>query len=616
VRRAIIAIGFAAALLLAVAAFLFTNDDWLRAQVENEVASVTGRTLKIAGDFRVDWSLTPRVHAEQVKLDNALWGSHPVMLEVERAEFTLSVIDLLRGELVFPEVSLAKPRVLLEFSADGKRNWIFEREQERSDGDAPRIGRLSVDSGTLHYRNPAAQTDVVLAVATLASAPEHARTQIEAKGVFRGMKTHASGAGGPVLSLRDETLPYPLVINAQIDATRASVRGEVTGLVSLSNVNLDIKLQGPGLRELGKIIEISLPESAKYWVSGNLTRERETWRFVAFKGALGKSDVAGEFLFERGGERPLIRAALESEQLVLDELPLSRKDWGARPLALQRLRNFDADITLKAKSIHRDERALGNLSAQFKLNHGELKLDPLKFELGGGKVDATASLDARAEPPQSNASVTVSQLRLEKVFKKTSGTAAGNAKIKSSGGSFEEIVANSNGGVSFVVSDGEISGLLVSYAGLNAMGLFAALTGDRSRVPVNCAVGDFALKSGVMHTEVLVIDTTKTDIAGTGTIDLVKSAWNLTFSPLKEEEGIFSGLFSDGAPVRVSGTFKHPKFSADSSGVAARVGASAVLGIINPLAALIPLLPSGPETAANCAKLVEESRKREVRRAN
>ncbi|MGH8727495.1 MAG: AsmA family protein, partial [Burkholderiales bacterium] len=450
-----------------------------------------------------------------------------------------------------------------------------------------------------------------LAIETDPSAPEARRTRAVARGTFRGLKASGEGWGGPILNLRDKTLSYPLDVKAQIGATSAAVRGDVTGLVALTKINLELKLQGPGLHELGKIIEISFPDSAKYWVSGNLTREGDTWRFIAFKGALGKSDVAGEFLFERGGDRPFVRAELSSKQLVLDELParkMGRKDRDAKPAQFERLRHFDADVTVEAKSIRREQRAFGNLSARFKLNRGELKLAPLKFDFAGGKVDSNATLNAAAEPPELNAALTVAQLRLEQVFQKTNGTAGGNAKVKSSGGSFQDIVANSNGHVSFAVSEGEISGLLVSYVGMNSMGLFSALIGDRTRIPINCAVGDFALKKGVMHTEVLVVDTTKTDIAGTGTIDLAKRTWDLTFSPLKEEKGIFSGLFSDGAPVHVGGTFKNPKFKTDASGITARGGAALALGIINPLAALIPLLASGPDKETNCASLMSEAR--------
>jgi uncharacterized protein involved in outer membrane biogenesis len=595
-----------AGLLLVAALVLLNNDAWLRALIEHEVAARTGRTLQISGDFRVDWSLTPRIHAEKVTLDNAPWGSHPTMLEVERVDCNVSLFDFLLGDLVLPEVALSRPWALLEFNSEGERNWILERRQKRTD-DPPRIVRLTIDSGKIRYRNPTANTDVALDLATVESAPEAARTRIDAKGVFRGLKASAVGTGGAVLSLRDESLRYPLDIKLEIGSTRASARGEVSGLVTLSKVNLDTRLQGPGLRELGKIIEIPLPDTAKYWVAGNLSRDGDSWRFVAFKGVLGKSDLAGEFAFDRQGERPFVHANVTSKQLVIDDLPLNAKD-DSRPAKLKRLRDFDADIKLDAKSVRVKERVVGDLSARLKLAGGELQFDPLKLQLGGGRINATALVDARTEPPQMNIGMTMSELQLEKLFRRTRGTAAGSANVVSSGSSFADIVANSNGEVRFVVSEGEISNLLVSYMGLDAAGLFSSLIGD-SNVPVNCAIGDFALKGGVLHTQALVIDTTKSDIAGSGTINLAKRTWDLTFSPLMEE-GILSGLISDGAPVHVGGTFKNPEFSADTSGVAVRAGAAVALGIINPLAALIPLLPSAADKEANCAQLVEATHAR------
>ncbi|MGH8727496.1 MAG: AsmA family protein, partial [Burkholderiales bacterium] len=152
-RALTVLVGVAGVLFIAFA-FLFNSDDWLRSLIEYQVAARTGRALNIAGGFGVDWSLHPRIHAEQVSLENAPWGSRPKMLEVERVAFTVSLVNLLKGDLVVPEVALSRPLVVLEFGPEGERNWILKRKRK------PRIERLTVDSGALVYRNPAAQTDL------------------------------------------------------------------------------------------------------------------------------------------------------------------------------------------------------------------------------------------------------------------------------------------------------------------------------------------------------------------------------------------------------------------------------------------------------------------------
>ncbi|HET6757016.1 MAG TPA: AsmA family protein, partial [Burkholderiales bacterium] len=487
-------------------------------------------------------------------------------------------------------------------SADGRRNWILERNQKRSD-DPPVIERLTVDSGTFVYRNPAHATNLTVAIATDSSVEEGRQTRVSARGLFRGLKASAEGTGGPVLNLRDKTSPYPLDVRAQLGSTSASAKGAVTGLVALSEVNLSMSLQGANLRQLGSILEIVLPATPKYSVAGQLVRNGRTWKFTEFEGSLGKSDLSGSIEFERESERPMLRADLQSRQLFLDELKRESKE----PPQFARLRGFDADVKLAAQMAKREQRSIGGLTAHLRLDHGELKIDPLDFAAASGTVNSSLTLNARNDPPSARAAVKVSSIQLDSLFPKAKGTLAGSADLAGHGQSFEAMLGSSGGDVQFAISDGEISQLLVSLVGLNATGLFRSLIGERERIPVNCAVGDFKVQDGVMRTEALVIDTDKTDMAGAGTINLKNKTYDLTFTPLEEKEGIFSRFLPGGAPVHVSGTFKNPRFSSDATGIATRGGAALALGVINPLAALIPLLAPGSEKDANCAALMQKA---------
>ena len=61
-------------------------------------------------------------------------------------------------------------------------------------------------------------------------------------------------------------------------------------------------------------------------------------------------------------------------------------------------------------------------------------------------------------------------------------------------------------------------------------------------------------------------------------------------------------------PVRLRGTFKSPSVSLDPAKLGARVGVAALLGLLNPLAALIPFIDTGSKdeaqrTASGCVQL-------------
>jgi hypothetical protein len=58
------------------------------------------------------------------------------------------------------------------------------------------------------------------------------------------------------------------------------------------------------------------------------------------------------------------------------------------------------------------------------------------------------------------------------------------------------------------------------------------------------------------------------------------------------------------SPIHIVGSFANPDVSVDKGGLVRRLGSAALLGLINPLAALIPLVETGTGTDANCVELL------------
>lgn len=55
---------------------------------------------------------------------------------------------------------------------------------------------------------------------------------------------------------------------------------------------------------------------------------------------------------------------------------------------------------------------------------------------------------------------------------------------------------------------------------------------------------------------------------------------------------------------RLGGTFSDPSVAVEKGPLALRAGAAILLGMVNPFAALIPLIETGPGTDSNCAELL------------
>ncbi|MEO5572941.1 MAG: AsmA family protein [Gammaproteobacteria bacterium] len=623
---------------IAVIAIFLSVFDWnlLRGYIGAKVTEKTGREFAINGNLDVDFlPFPPRIHAEQLRLANAEWGTGKTMLDIPQLDFSIRLLSLLKGDIVLPEVSLSDPKVLLEKSADGRRNWILKRQQSIKD-QAPRIERLTVGKGTLTFRDPAIKTDMTVAVAPASTTQDARQTGIKftAQGVLKGQPIKAEGQGGKVLSLFDQQTPYPLKADIQIGKTRALVDGTVTGLAALAAVNTQLDLRGDDLSDLFLLTGVSLPSTPPYRISGRLIRKGNTWQLDKFSGKVGDSDLAGDFNVDVSGKKPFVRANLISRKLDIDDLggligappqtgagetASAAQKKAAAQLAsrarvlpnmefkLDRLRAVDADVTLTAKSITGRKLPLDDLKAHLKLANGVLTLQPLNFGVAGGNVISNIVLRTRTEPATAQADITFKRLSLNKLFptikltETSIGLIGGKAKFTGSGNSFAKLLATADGRAGFSMSGGQISNLLLEIIGIDGAEIIKFLFGGDETVAVRCMVADFKVNNGLMNTEVFVLDTVDTNITGDGNINLKDESIHLTLRPLPKDPSFLSAR----SPLFARGTFKKPTFAPDMQKVAARAGAAVVLGaLLTPLAAIIPLIETGPGEDSDCKGLI------------
>lgn len=609
--------------------------NWLRGYIGEKVTEKTGREFVIAGNLDVDLSLTPRVRMERVRFANAAWGRERNMLDIEVLEFTIDLARLFTGRVLLPEVALSRPAVVLEKSKDGRKNWVLDKQQ-KGDAALPEVGRLVMDKGTLVFRDPVINTDVRVDLATAARNQDlrQAALLFKAQGHYKGLPSSAEGRGGSVLMLRDMTRAYPINTQLQVGATRATLNGTITGLDKFSAAELNVDLQGKSLADLFPIFGVILPASPPYHIKGYLSHTGDVWEARDFSGGLGDSDIAGTIKIDIADKRPKLSGKLVSRTLDVDDLAgfigappktgpgetatteqkkvvaeLEKKTrvLPDKEFKLEQLQKFDADITLTGKSIKREGLPLDDLKVHLILHEGELKLNPLNFGVAGGNVISQIALDARRNPMVFNTDIQFKQLSLKRLIpkldmsEKSAGIIGGRAQLGGAGNSFAKLMASADGQMGFAMSGGQISNLLLEYAGIDGAEIMKFLFGGDKSVPVRCGVADFKVTDGVMKTEVLVFDTQDTNVKGEGSINLNNESLNLTLRPYPKDASILSLR----SPLQAKGTFKDPEFAPDMTSIGGRGGAAVVLGaLINPLAALIPLIETGPGKDSNCAALI------------
>ena len=617
--------------------------NWLRGPIERMATEKTGRVLAINGDLKLKFGWpSPRIHAGAVTFANPGWAREKQMVAADAVEIAIDLPQLLRKNIVFPEVRLERPVVFLEQGTDGRQNWLLDPNQQ-DEAARIRIDRLTLDQGRVGYDDAGQKTSIRSELSTRL-ATSHTQTAgagltFTAQGQYKGLPLKAHGSGGPVLGLRDESTPYPLKVELTVGHTGVKAEGTVTSLLKFSAMDMRLSLRGASLAQLYPLLGIAVPETRAYATEGHIVHGGQTWRYENFSGRIGDSDIAGTVQIDTGGKRPAMKADLVSRLLDLADLgPLI----GARPGSVQaakqaapppsqtaapisvharvlpdtpfktdRWDSVDAEVTLKARTIRRaKELPLENLVTHLSLRDSVLRLDPLTVGVAGGHINAVISLDGQKDPIQAHARVRAGKLLIAKLFptvelNKTSiGEVNGEFDLAGKGNSVGSMLSSSNGKVGLVVASGEISKMMMEKVGLHLWEILELkVTGDKL-VKLRCGVADFEVKKGTMHADALIFDTEVTTIVGTGSIDLGQERLDLTLN----QKTKYTSPVALRSPIYVRGSFARPEVGVDKGRVAARTLGAIALGIVNPLLALLPLIDAGPGRDSDCAQLVRDAR--------
>ena len=608
-------VGLVLALLIVLALFITFGLNTLRGPITRAVTEATGRKLQIEGDLKPIWSWThPRFRAEKISFANPDWATEATMFTAEAVEASVSLLGLLRGRVVVPEVHLESALVNLEQDAKGQKNWILDRDQKEEKKESRvRIGLLTMDHGQLNYDDAVRDISIQADLNTDETGIVFATT-----GIYQGLDLTASGHAGQVLSLREEGAPFPLKVEAKIGETTLIVEGRITGIVGLKGIDTSIQLSGKSMSDLYDIVNVAFPQTKAYRTSGHLIRDGTVVRYQNFTGKVGQSDLSGTLQVDTGGKRPFMQGELLSKVMDLGDLgvvvgtqqPRKTGVLPDSPFDPGRWDSVDADVTIKAGTIKRPKQLpLQNLSARIQMKDRVLTLNPLEFGIAGGKLVGPVKLDGSKDTIRADVNMRIQKLQLGQLFptieqNKTSvGDLGGIVELSGTGNSVGRMLASANGKIGVFMDGGKISRFMMELVALDLWDAARVKLRGDEQIGIRCAIADFAVKNGMMETNAFIFDTSVVVVEGGGTVNLKTEEMNLKLNPKPKD----SSIASLNSPLYVRGTFGDPKVAPDMGKLAAKGIGVVVLGVINPLLAVLPLLKEGKDQDSNCEQLVAQA---------
>lgn len=649
--------GVAAVFALLVAVVVLFPWDLLRGPLNRYVSDKTGRHFEITRKLDVKLGRTTRILADGIEFANPQWAQDRHLVTAQAAEIDIRLWPLLQGRVVLPMVKLTQPKIGLQVEADGRRSWALGRDTS-DPSNLPDIGALVVDEGSVHYlaKHQGADilTDFVISesmapsIAVSATATGAASGALplsfKSRGTWKSQPFTAAGRTGNVVYLSEPLKsPFPAQVKATAGGTTLTANGSIASLQTLDGANAAFTLQGANLADLYKLVGVVLPETPRYSLAGNLSKEGQVWQVRKINGKLGNSDLAGDLAFDRSQAVAQLTGQLQSKAMDFDDLaplvglPEQPRSAAALPqvaapaasarararaatpaskvlptatLDLARLKAMNADVKYTAVKITNVRGLpLDRMSVQIGLKDGVLRLDPMDLGLAGGKMVGRLSIDGNSNPAVVQVRLDGRALELNKLFpgfkltQASFGKVHGLIDLKGSGNSAATMLASSSGNVALLMGKGQISNLLLEFAGLDGGEIIKFMIGGDKNVNLRCAATAFDVNKGLMTARAFVIDTEDTVIYGTGGISLANETIDLTLKPLPKD----SSILSLRSPLKLAGSFSSPKAGVDKAALGGRAGIALALAAINPLLALAATIETGPGQDANCRQVLREA---------
>ncbi len=522
-----LAAGVPLIVLLAIAAFPFGI---LKDVVADRLSKRFGRPVTIAGMERIGvFGFTPTIAVKGVTIPQADWAGSGDFLRLREARVSFPVWPLLTGTFKPRDIEADGLQLALVRDASGRTNWARPGEPE-SGGSSNDLKGLVIRDSVIRYRDARRGRNAVMAVTSDAQGLRATGT-----GSIRSTPVRIAFAGASVA----QPTPGPWPFRAAIDgaALRMRATGRMDRPLDTDAMTLDVEARAADLRLIDAVIEAGLFGTRPVALTAHVRHDAPKWVVTNLKGTIGKSDVSGHVTVDKRDGRTRLDGAVSSQRFDFDDL--SSDEGLAKGAALERaigprvvpntridLSNIDTTDGRIAVKVARVFSRGGSTSVTgvqgvLVLDRQRLRVEPLTIRLAGGTARGVATVDQRngATSPTLTIDLRLTGTRVE-ALAGTGGAFAGQvtarARLTGRGETIRAAIGQSTGRIGFVVRDGALPARYAAALGFDA-GRTLLADGD-DRAGLRCVVLGLAVKNGRGAASPLVVDTTSSQLRGTGTV--------------------------------------------------------------------------------------------------
>lgn len=578
--------------------------------IETLISAGLDRPIHIEKSITVSTSLQPSFFLEGLRIQNPDGFTTPDFLFMDLAKIQIELLPLFQLKVHIADFQVKDLHITLEETQKGEVNWIFNSDVDEVNGTTP---EADVQSEPLPYQsNRQLGSDSVVIRNLLLENITVTRYKPDEKNPIKHKLERCLGSMVPGKPLRIEmagkvdahqyaaeisiaSLDEFLTDNkswmdivASIAKTEIRLSGNVDLETATKSLALQMSIAGANLSDWNNLLNLELPPFADYRVAAELHLDDKTFDLRKLQIQTGLSSLNGSAKIVRDHEITDIMIELRSPLFQIDDFIFEDWSWSQEePISLSQddsdnknekpsptiqpetsqernlklldpefLQQFSCSITIEAEKVLSGDDTLGSGQLKMALMDGRISIDPLIFALPKGLIRVSASVKPGIRA--SNATLTATMdnfdigifVRRSKPDSDMGGYVNLDIDLHSSASSFPELLANGNGHFDF---SGNLKNFGSGIIDLWAVNLVAAIVSntDKKQSQINCAVGRWTVKDGMLISDAFFIDTSKIRICATGQADFKQNRIDMQVEPKAKK----AQFFSLATPLEIHGSF-------------------------------------------------------------
>jgi AsmA protein len=590
-KRALL-IGLAAAVLvvaLVVALPFLIPLSVYRAQIEQQATRATGRVVKIDGPLRISLFPVLGLRADNTSLASVPGGAHPHLAETESVEVAVALAPLLSGHIEVSQIVLVHPQIHLDVDKAGSANWTLAGLKASSsapaNGPAPiHFVDVKVEDGELTYASAQSGNQRSL---------DHfnADLNMPAGGKFTAVgsfdqhgKTISFDAAVDNFDAMSAGVESPAHLSFASDLFQAGFAGKVS---RDGEADGDLRFETSSLRDVADLFGHPIASGGglgHFSIESQFSAHNKVYALSGIALSLDTIAAKGALSVDTNGALPYAKGALAVDRLDLNPyLGIARGSapepgWSAKPISLSILSDANADLSLSANALTVKKLKISNANLTINLQGGKLDASLDKIALYGGQGQATVTVDSRAPVPTFENHLTFVNIQTGQFLSDTLGVGTilgtGNLRldVTSRGKSSNDVMHALAGTGAVAIRNGQIHGIDLGAMARTVQTIVGSSAGAVNGVTgFSTFGGNFAISDGVLVTNNLALSGPIITMTGHGAVDLGNRTIDFHLAPKAGIGGNATNAVGVAVPIRVTGTWDHPKYGPDLQGVVSGV---------------------------------------------